>query len=440
MGRPPRATPDAESTAPATGGFHAWTIPEYRWLWGGVAAANSGRWVLALGVGWLLYNLTHSSFWVGASFFCIQGPALVVAPLAGVLADRRDRRTLLVLGLALSALATAGLAAMAAVGVGSPWPVLGATLCCGVAFSIQGTSWSALIPAIVPRRWLANANAWQGTARQGAEFLGPALASPLLATAGPRLVFALAAACYVVGLMLVLRIQPRPRPRQAPARPFTPLLQGLQYVRGRPLLTCVVLLVACHCSLTMTYQGMLPQFAGELVGGSGDVYGGLMTMVGLGAIVGTLALALFVPRRRLGAAYGASALLSGLALVLLGLSHWPLAAFGAAILVGAAQASFMAISLTYLQEVTADAYLGRVTGVYNFLASGTMAFLSWGLGGLADAMPAGTVMVLVGSLFVVALTAATLRLAPVRLLYDGRGFGASEASTAGVGEAALLPT
>lgn len=437
MGLPPLAAPDADHTAPAPGGFHAWTIPEYRWLWGGVAAANSGRWVLALGVGWLLYNLTHSSFWVGASFFCIQGPALVIAPLVGVLADRRDRRTLLVLGLALSALATAALAAMATIGVGSPWPVLAATLCCGVAFSIQGTSWSALIPAIVPRRWLANANAWQGTARQGAEFLGPALASPLLATAGPRLVFALASACYVVGLLLVLRIRPRPRPRQAAVRPFTPLLQGLRYVRAQPVLACVVLLVACHCSLTMTYQGMLPQFADELVGGNSDVYGGLMTMVGLGAVVGTLALALFVPRQRLGAAYAASALLSGAALALLGLSHWPFAAFGAAILVGAAQASFMAISLTYLQEVTADAYLGRVTGVYNFLASGTMAFLSWGLASLAGALPAGAVMVLAGSLFVAALAAATLRLASVRQLYGERGFSAA---AAGAGEAALLPS
>src|SRR6185312_4705779 len=176
--------------------------------------------------------------------------------------------------------------------------------------------------------------------------LGPALASPLLAMAGPRLVFALASACYLLGVVLVLRIRPRPRPRQPRERPFVPLLLGLRYVGARPLLTSIVLLVAFHCSLTMTYQGMLPQFAEELTGGSGDVYGALMTFVGLGAVVGTLMLAVFVDRRYLGAAYGASAVLSGLALLLLGLSHWPLLAFGAAILVGAAQASFMAISLT----------------------------------------------------------------------------------------------
>jgi predicted MFS family arabinose efflux permease len=397
----PASGPDAAWRGVA-GVFQSWRFPDYRRLWLCVVVANAGRWILALGVGWLLFNLTHSSFWVGASFFCIQGPALLVSPLAGVWADHFDRRRLLALALGLAALATGILAVLTLLGVASVGPVLACTLLCGVAFSIQGTAWGSLLPNVVPRDTLPNAIALQGTARQGAEFLGPALASPLLAVAGPGAVFLFASCCYGGALLLALRIRVRrlgpPRPW---GNPFTPLRYGLRYVLSVPLLGSVVFLVAFHCSLTMTYQGMLPQFADSMLPGDGKLYGALMTAVGLGAIAGTVTLAAVSNRRWYGAGYLLTAAASGIALLLLGRSGGVDLAVAAAVGVGAAQAMFMAISLTFLQQLSADAYLGRVTGVYNFLASGTMAFVSWGLGGLANTTAPGTLMTATGGAFVV---------------------------------------
>ena len=380
----------------------SWRFPDYRRLWLCVVVANAGRWILALGVGWLLFNLTHSSFWVGASFFCIQGPALLVSPLAGVWADHYDRRRLLALALGLATLATGILALLTVLGVASVGPVLACTLLCGIAFSIQGTAWGSLLPNVVPRDVLPNAIALQGTARQGAEFLGPALASPLLAVAGPGAVFVFASCCYGSALLLALRIQARRLgPTHGWGNPFAPLQAGLRYVRAVPLLGSVVFLVAFHCSLTMTYQGMLPQFAGGMAPGDGKVYGALMTAVGLGAIVGTVTLAAVSNRRWYGAGYLLTAAASGITLLLLGRSGGVDLALAAAVGVGASQSMFMAISLTFLQQLSADAYLGRVTGVYNFLASGTMAFVSWGLGGLANTTAPGTLMTATGGAFVV---------------------------------------
>jgi predicted MFS family arabinose efflux permease len=385
--------------------FQSWRFPDYRRLWFCVVVANSGRWILALGAGWLLFNLTHSSLWVGASFFTIQGPALLISPLAGVWADRYDRRLLLALALALAAFATGMLALLTLLGLATLGPVLACTLLCGVAFSVQGTAWGSLLPGVVPRDTLPNAVALQGTARQGAEFLGPALASPLLVTAGPSAVFACAACCYGGAVLLALRIAVRRAPHlRSRERPFAPLRDGLRYALAVPLLGSVVLLVAFHCSLTMTYQGMLPQFAGNLLAGDGKVYGALMTAVGIGAIAGTLTLAA-VANRRYGSGYIISALASGAALLALGRSGNVATALVAASAVGASQAVFMAISLTFLQQLAADAYLGRVTGLYNFLASGTMAFLSLGLGTLAGRIVPAVLMTITGGGFVLVVLA-----------------------------------
>jgi len=410
--------------------FQSWRFPDYRRLWLCVVVANSGRWILALGAGWLLFNLTHSSFWVGASFFTIQGPALLFSPLAGVWADRYDRRLLLALALALAAFATGMLALLTLLGLATAGPVLACTLLCGVAFSVQGTAWGSLLPGVVPRDTLPNAVALQGTARQGAEFLGPALASPLLVAAGPSAVFALAACCYGGAVLLALRIAAR---RVIPLRnseqPFAPLRDGLRYVLAVPLLGSVVFLVAFHCSLTMTYQGMLPQFAGSLLPGDGKVYGALMTAVGLGAIVGTVTLAAVSNRRWYGAGYVVTAVASGAALLALGRSGSVVVALAAASAVGASQAMFMAISLTFLQQLTADGYLGRVTGLYNFLASGTMAFLSLGLGAFAVTVAPAVLMTITGGGFV--LVAMAMLAAPAfrRLC---RGVSAAELAELGL--------
>jgi MFS family permease len=405
-GGPDAAGRDDASWRGAAAIFRSWRFPDCRRLWLCVVAANSGRWILALGVGWLLFNLTHSSFWVGASFFCIQGPALIVSPLAGVWADRYDRRLLLALALGLAAFATGTLALLTFLGVASLGPVLACTLLSGVAFSMQGTAWGSLLPNVVPRADLPNAIALQGTARQGAEFLGPLLATPLLAIAGPAAVFAFASCCYVGALLLALRVQTRRvGARYRWGNPFAPLGEGLRYVRAVPLLGSVVILVAFHCSLTMTYQGMLPQFANAMAPGNDSVYSGLMTAVGLGAIAGTLTLAAGSQRRWYGAGYVLTALASGATLLLLGRSGGVGPALGAALAIGASQAMFMAISLTFLQQLASDAYLGRVTGVYNFLASGTMAFMSWGLGGLAGQTAPTVLMTITGGVFVLVVLA-----------------------------------
>lgn len=396
----------------------AFRFREYRLLWLSVATANSGRWVATMGVGSLLYDLTHASIWIGASMFMVQAPSLVVAPIAGVLADRFDRRFLLTFGLGLASFATGALVALTALGRASPPAVLCCVLLVGTSFGFQGTSSSALVPPAIPRDRLANGIALLGTARQGAEFLGPALAAPLLMGVGPGGVFALACLCYAAATALPLRLGAYPMERGRPYRhPFEPLGEGLRYIAATPLLGTVAVLVALHCGLTMTYQGLLPDYARVSLHRGDDAYGSLMTAVGFGAVAGTLCLAAIAQHRLYPAAYVVTAAASGLALAGLGAAQSLPLALAMAALAGASQAAFMAVSLTLLQELARPAYLGRITGVYNFIASGAMAALSWGFGGVATLTTPSPVMLAGGAAFTCVVAAAALAWPQARSLF-----------------------
>ncbi len=387
--------------------------PDYRKLWLSIAVANSGRWAMVLAIGWLLQTLTGSSLWVGASLFAMQGPALVFAPLAGVLADRLPRTKILALALATASLASAVLAILAARHLAGRFEVIGLALVLGVAASFQSTTWAALLPNVVDRDALLNATALQGAARQGAEFLGPALAAPILALVGPWAVFALCALLYGTSALVPLGIR-RGVHGDHKLGPgiLAPLRQGVAYVRQTEPLGALVVIVGLHCCLTMDFMALLPGFLQSRLHAGSDVYGATMTAIGLGAILGCLPLTAVRSlhlRRRL---YLITALCSGASLVAFGLMRSETSALVAAVTVGGSQAAFMAITGTAVQERCSDDFRGRLSSVYTLLTMGSMALFTWAYGALGVVIDPGIIMVAAGSAFVIAVIVA-LTISPI---------------------------
>lgn len=390
-------------------------LPGYRRLWGSIAVANVGRWAITMAIGWLLLMLTKSAFWVGAGMFALQGPALVGAPLAGVLADRVDRRMLLAVALIVTALTLGALAILVAANLATPGWVLALTLIIGLAGSMQTTAWNALAPTLIAREQIFSAIALQGTARQGAEFLGPALGSLIIAVINLPAVFVCGALLYLAAALQPLRI---PTPARASRALASAASADMRAQRGShtPLVATLLLLVSLHCSLTMAFMGLLPVFAQDTLHGDSGTYGALLTAIGLGALTATLVLASIRGRRWRGPLYGMTAIGSGVLLLALGGTRAMAPALVAAGLMGAAQAAFMAFSLTFVQERTDDAVRGRVSSLYIFFSSGVMSVASWGYGALAVGIASGTLLAGGGSLFVVAAIAIWLRAPHVRAL------------------------
>ena len=386
----------------------------YRWLWISNAAGNSGRWAFSMAIGWLTLELTHSGFWVGALVFASSGPLILVSPLAGMLADRIDRRLLLAAAFGVTALACGGIALLSGLHLLSlpALIVLGVTF--GAGFSVQVVAWNVIVPQLVPRADLLNAISLAAVARQGSQFVGPALATPLFVLAGPAAAFWLCFALYALALLLTLPI-PAVRPVGYHGM-LEPIAEGLRYMRAVPVVWLLIVLVGAHCTLTMAYMGLLPSFvAGTLHGGDG-LFGTIMTVVGLGAIVGSLALAAMTSTRQRGPWLLFTCVVSGLSLTLLGLAREPVLATVAAFLVGASQTMAMSVTLAMLQEWAKDEYRGRVTSVYNLLSGGPMALMGWGDGGLADVYPPALVLIASGLAFLAVMAAMAARWADVRRL------------------------
>jgi MFS family permease len=368
-----------------------------------------------MAIGWVTLELTHSGFWVGALVFATSGPIILVSPLAGLLADRFDRRLVLAGAFGVSAVASGLIALLSAVHLLTlpALVVLGLTF--GAGFSVQITAWNVIVPQLVPRNDLLNAISLAAIARQGSEFIGPALATPLFVVAGPAAAFGLCFGFYALALVLTLPI-PAVRPAGYTGM-LRPVAEGLGYMRAVPTVWLLIVLVGAHCTLTMAYMGLLPSFVAGTLGGGDRLFGTIMTVVGLGAILGSLGLAALTSARYRGPWLLVTGVVSGVALSILGIAREPVLAIIAAFLVGASQTMFMSVTLAMVQEWARDEYRGRVTSVYNLLSGGPMALMGWGDGGLADVYPPALVLIVSGLAFLVVMGLLAIRFTEVRRMF-----------------------
>ena len=385
--------------------FNSFAIKNYRWLWLITTLTNAGSWTFTLVVTWQAYALTHSSTWSGAMMFATLIPNIIGAPIAGVLSDLMDRRRLMLTTALAEVLVTGTLAALSQGHILSPFGLLFLALIFGFASSALSVMMSSLVPVVVPSEKLFNALSLQAVAQRGTEMVGPAVASPLLVLYGPGMVYLLAAVLYLfaafsVPFLTSVRII-HPEGSIVHRNPFASLIQGFTYVRKTPTIAILVSLVGFHCALTMAYMGMLPEFVKVNLHGDSAFYGLVMSSVGFGSILGTLGLAAIKGVRTRGSLYWTTALLSGASLALLAISHNHVMAIVAVILVGSSQATFMTLSLGYIQQMTEDHLRGRVTSFYLVLAGGLMSLANLGFGSLSNVVTPQWIMITTGLLFIV---------------------------------------
>lgn len=384
--------------------FQSFSVRDYRWLWLMTTLTNAGSWTFILVITWQAYALTHSSSWSGAIMFATLVPNILGAPIAGVLADLMDRRRMMFFTAIAQVIVTGLLATLSHFHLTTPEWLLGLSLVFGFASSGLNVMLSSLVPEIIPSEKLFNALSLQAVAQRGTEFIGPAVASPLLLLYGPGMVYLLAACLYFsasafVFFLHAVEIHPHlggSRRRHL----FSPLIDGFVYIRRTPTIGLLVSLVGLHCALTMAYMGMLPQFVKMTLQGTGAFYGEMVSTIGLGSILGTLLLAGIKQVRARGSLYWITAILSGASLSFLAVTRNHGVAIAAIVLVGASQATFMTLSLGYIQQMAAQNMRGRVTSFYLVLAGGFMSLANLGYGALSSVFSPQSILGTTGLLFV----------------------------------------
>lgn len=406
--------------------FPALRSASYRLLFVNGFFSTGARWTQVLGWSWLIHELTGSTTAVGVVTFASFVPFIFIGPVAGALADRIDRRSLLIWATLVGVAAAAALAAVTLTGVVEAWHVILLALLSGCAQASSVPARQALIANTVPREHLLNAVALSGVTQQGSRIVGPLFGAALLATLGAGAVFVLATALLGVGFLLLLRIRVAPAPGRAIERGGATLLHAVgsvggdlrdaaRYVARDRRVGTLIAIVGFHCGLTMAFDAMMPSLATHVGGGSGT-FSAIIVGLGAGAIVGTVAISLLRSPAAEARAMILSSLGSGLAIASLGLAQSAAMVVAAAVFAGMAQGAWMALSAALLQRVVPDEYRGRVMALYVLVAAGFMAFVNLGFGRAADSIDLRLLLVVPGVAWIAVFLIATVTLPQMRSL------------------------
>jgi MFS family permease len=293
-GRSPR------STAGRT--FEAFQYKDYGYFWVGACLSNAGTWMQNVAQGWLVTQLTGSSFWVGMVGFAGGLPILFLALPAGMLADRMDRRRLLLASQTLVMLLAFGLAYVIQVSslTRGNWGlmtwILGVAFLTGIGMAFSFPAWQAMIPDLVPRETLLNAVSLNSAQFHAARLVGPAIAGLLMARLGIASAFWANAVSFlaVIGALLVIRTrhgQPHHSGAGVAETTWQRLTGGLTYARKNLAVAVLLVSVTITTFFGLPYLVLLPLLVkGPLHGGSAT-YAYLVAANGLGSVTGALGVA-----------------------------------------------------------------------------------------------------------------------------------------------------
>jgi len=354
---------------------------------GGAFISATGSWFQVVALGWLVVSVggRNAGFLLGLVGFASLMPILVLGLVGGLLADRLNRRLLLLGTGVFNAVALLVLAFFTATNRATPPVILAFALIMGIVSALTWPTWQALINDLVAPRDLPRAIAFNSARFNMTRVIGPAVGGALLTLIGPAWCFT-ANAATTIGVsisLIVLRLPPPPRPRREPLRDA--LLGGLIYARTAPRARTILLATAALGMLGFPYNSFLPAFAkGVLHAGPGGL-GLLLTAVGAGALFGAITSgASWVIGHRRQVLAGALALF-GLADAAFAASPALPLSMAALAVLGFAMLLYLSTANTALQSEAPPAVLGRLMGVWVIVTSGATPLGSLAMGALTAA-------------------------------------------------------
>ncbi len=326
-----------------------------------------GRFVSAMAVqmqnvavGWLVYDLTRDPLALGLVGLASFLPAIALALVTGHVADRADRRGIIVACYVLTTLTALGLLACA--WMRAPvWVIYALVLAFGLGRAFANPAGQALLPGLVPAEELGGAIAWGSSVWQTATIIGPAVGGALYVL-GDTVVFAAAAACFALSTLLFALVRHRSRTTSGVKADWATLLAGIAFIRSRPAIFGAISL-DLFAVLLGGATALLPIYARDILQVGPTGLGLLRSAPAAGALGMALYLVWRPLRQRAGARMFQAVALFGLATIAFGLSRDFLLSLGCLVVLGAADMVSVVIRQTLVQAETPDGMRGRVSAV-----------------------------------------------------------------------------
>jgi MFS family permease len=372
----------------------------FQLFFGGQLVSLIGTWMQSVAQSWLVYRLTGSSLLLGLVGFCGQIPVLVLGPIGGILADRHDKRLIIVATQTASMVLAFVLAALTLLGIVQPLHVFVLAALLGIVNAFDIPARQAFVVEMVGREDLGNAIALNSSMFNGARVVGPAIAGVLVGAIGEGWCFFANGVSFiaVIAGLIAMRLGPQAARRRG-ASPIADVLEGFAFVLQTAPIRVLLLLLGTLSLTAMPYAVLMPVFADRILHGGASGLGS----AGLGALLGVLRFAGRQGVRGLGRVVAVSCAGFGVSLVLFALSRsfW----LSAALLfpVGFFMMTQTAASNTLVQTMVPDELRGRVMSVYSMMFMGMAPFGALLAGALATrigapaTVAAGGVVCIVGA-------------------------------------------
>ena len=344
-----------------------------------------GTWMQQVAMNWLVYRLSDSAMLLGVVGFANQIPSLFLTPLAGVLADRWDRRRLLIVTQCLAMVQAAILAVVVIAGVVQVWHVILLSAVLGIINAFDIPIRQSFVVQMVDRREdLGNAIALNASLFNAARLIGPSIAGITVAVVGEGVCFLINSLSFlgVVAALAAMRLTPRPE-RIDQRHVLHELREGITYSFGFGPIRKILLLVAVVALAGMSYAVLMPVFARDVLHGGARTFGLLMSSAGCGALLSTLFLASRGSVLGLGKVIYTSVALLGFGITLFACSASLLLSCCALAVVGFGATAMMASCNTILQTIVDEDKRGRVMSFFSVAFNGMLPFGSLLAGSLA---------------------------------------------------------
>ncbi|HML18552.1 MAG TPA: MFS transporter [Bryobacteraceae bacterium] len=381
--------------------FKAFQYRDFRLMWLGACTSSIGSWMQIVAQAWLVYELSNNPFYLGLDAFLGQAPIILLSLVGGVIADRRDRRQMLLMSQYIQMGSAFSLTLLFHFHMVHVWHILSLSFVSGLGQSFGGPAYSAMLPTLVGPEDYPNAIAWNSIQFNLARVIGPTLAGITLAKLNAAWCFGLNGVSFIAVIVTLYVIRVGFIPAKTHESILSSMKQGIGFIRTKAGLDSLIVLAFCMTIFGFQLLTFLPVFAKQIFHAGAGTYTQLLVCSGSGSVCGALIVAAMGKTKRQGRTALLGLIVLGGLIAAFSLSKSLVLSSVLIFLGGSTLITVFAMIQSLVQAITADEMMGRVMSVYNVAFRAGMPVGSLVLGKLIPLFTVSLTMAASGSVLAV---------------------------------------
>jgi len=352
--------------------FKAFQYRDFRLMWIGACSSAIGTWMQMFAQGWLIWKLSHSARLLALDPILQAVPIFLFSLVGGVLADRFERRHMLIFSQCVQMSCALLLTVLVGLHVVKVWHFLTCSFIVGFAQAFGGPAYSALIPTLVPKEDMPNAIALNSIQFNAAVMVGPALGGWALHALGDTWCFAFNTLSFLCPIVSLLMLTVRFLPEKTTESILSSMKEGIRFIRKQGAMEGLIILGFCMTALGVPMRTFLPVFADRVFHQGSGTYAVFLSMSGMGSVVGALAVAGLGNVSRKGRIGLIMLICLGAGITGFAVSRSVALSCMMLFFSGASMMAVFSMVVSLVQLIVTNQMRGRVMSVYNFAFRGGM--------------------------------------------------------------------